>query len=130
MNNKYKFKLMYDVSDIKDSMQIDSGTLIASLKTPKGEMTIEVQGEVRVIFNDEIYKYPSNFPQELENLISNDRNWESNDKVVVGERNWSEIFYKIKDEKEQESFVIDIEGKSSKEIQRLMLEYLKWYEDQ
>ena len=62
-----------DMNPIKDSMQFDSDTEICSYVSPdkKFTITIEVRGEVRLTYKDETYTKPSEFPQEVKEIIKN-----------------------------------------------------------
>lgn len=122
-----------DLTGIKDSMQIDSGTVIATLKTGNSYLSLEVRGEVKVWFNPdkegkpedgEYYRYPSEFPQELKDLIAENRDWDLDSRVYVSENNWFELF-KSKDEKDPvpESATVDAEGSTPAEILMMLLEY-------
>lgn len=105
---KYEFYVNDDIdmSEIKDSMQIDSETTIATLKMTKNNVTLEasleVRGEVKVWWNPnggdpqngDYYKYPSEFPQELKDRIANSEysEWTTDSRVYVSENNWFELF--------------------------------------
>lgn len=136
-----------DMTQIKDSMQIDSGTTIATLKTKNHFISLEVRGEVKVWFNPDkngeptngdYYIYPSEFPQELKDLIAKkteiyrkdgdnkgiEHTWSLDDRVYMSENNWFEIF-KGEDENDTalSADTIDIEGYTPEEILGVMLEY-------
>ena len=60
-----------DTKDITDSNLLESGLVIAKGKNVNGiTFTIETQGEVRILWNGEIYKYRKDFPEELVDAIS------------------------------------------------------------
>ena len=112
-----------DMTQITDSMQLDSDTQIASMEFHGITAYLDVKGEVKVWWNsnaetddlDEMfkcgdyYKYPSEFPQELKDLIKEDRGWDCDPRVYVSENNWFDlaIFY---DDEYIGSDVVDVEG--------------------
>lgn len=60
-----------DRKDITDSNLLESGLVVAKGKNVNGiTFTIETQGEVRILWNGEIYKYRKDFPSELVDAIS------------------------------------------------------------
>ena len=67
-----------------------------------------------------MYHYPSEFPEELKELIRTDE-YQSSDDICVNMNNWFEMFYNY----DEHSVVVDIEGLSKKEIFEHMLD---WYE--
>ena len=85
MNNKpiYAFNHYEDMTNIKDSMELDSGTIIATLKTPEHFASLEVKGKVKVFWDPqgkdpsrgECYRYPSEFCDELKELIKTKKFW-------------------------------------------------------
>ena len=90
---KFNFEVYENMRDIKDSMFIDSDTCICSLECEAGKVEIIVCGEVRVTFENEVYRRYSEFPDELKSLMETNRDWELDDRVYVGNNNWFEIFY-------------------------------------
>ena len=65
-----KFECYEDPAKCVDSMLFDSGTTIAVLNYEDDEghdinISLEVQGEVKVIYKGNTYVYPSEFPKEL-----------------------------------------------------------------
>lgn len=149
MNNPITFYLNPDIdmTKIKDSMQIDSGTTIAILKTKNHFISLEVRGEVKVFFNPDksgeptdgdYYTSPSEFPQELKDLIAEnteiyrkdgdtkgiEHTWSLDDRVYISENNWFEIFKgKNATDPVPNADVVDAEGLTPGEILSLMLEW-------
>lgn len=104
-----------NMNDISDSMMLDSNQIIASMLTENDIMIyLEVKGEVRVTFEGETYRSYSEFPPELKDLIANDRQWELDDRVYVGNNNWFEAFVSGSALEDagiaEESDVVDIEN--------------------
>lgn len=149
MNNPITFWLNPDIdmTKIKDSMQIDSGTTIATLKTKNHFISLEVRGEVKVFFNPDkngeptdgdYYTSPSEFPQELKDLIAEnteiyrkdedtkgiEHTWSLDDRVYISENNWFEIFREEdEDDPVPNADIVDAEGLTPEEILNLMLEW-------
>ena len=121
----------YNLRNVKDSMEIDSESLIASYKTEKGCVTLEVRGEVNVTYKDEHYHRPSEFPDELKKLIrrgyvdedNNVVSWTLCPDVYVGFNNWFELFYQTNKYTCPESVVVDAEGLNPGEVYRLIKDY-------
>lgn len=140
-----------DMKEIKNSMQIDSGTTIATMQTKDCYMSIEVVGKVKVFFNPntneeptagDCYRYPSEFPQELKDLISGnaaiyqrDGNtqetgcpWDCDDRVYVDNSNWFELFYgKTPDDPVPSSECVDIEGYTPGQLLDLFMEFKEFF---
>ncbi len=92
----------YDMSNIVDSMEIDSDELIASLSSGKLNAEIRVCGEVKVYWSEsetdvnedgELYRHPSEFPANLKALIRNEPvTWQHDPRVYAERTNWFELF--------------------------------------
>lgn len=140
MEQKMKFEVVTSASNIKDSMQLDSGTVICTLTKGNDSVEIRVCGDVAVYWhpnskqNEEpnILRIPSEFPEELKTLISGSYakiyteptseklRWELDERVSVSSNNWFEIFLN-----ESISDVIDIAGESDIELLIDCIEYLE-----
>lgn len=140
----------YDTTKIVDSLQIESGTVLATLTKNGYIATLEVQGEIKLFFNPkcygedyngpvddedisgwEVYKYPSNYPKELADLIAQQRTNED-DKIRIDDNNWFEVFIHTVKPDEHGDFtgysdVVDAEQKTPAEIYTLLEEYIDWY---
>ena len=91
MKKKVKFTCVADINDINDSMEVESGTTFARLEKGKYVVTLEVKGDVRVLYKDEIYKTPCRFPEELAKMFHDGTAW-GNPKIEIAYNNWGEIF--------------------------------------
>lgn len=117
----FKFEVYENMRNIKDSMQLDSNTDICKLETDQGVITIEVRGYVKVEFKGYVYTQPSDFPQELKDIIAREPNiCDTNDDVEIYENNWFEIFYNG----DEFYDTIDIEGYTELELLTACLEML------
>lgn len=124
------FVVHQDMTGIKDSLQFDSGTDICSLKTAHGYAEIVVQGCVNIEWCPEgistgascdRYRYPSEFPKELKELIASGADFWNDDRVYICENNWFEVF--IGDG--SVSDVVDVEGNTNEDLLSLMYECIE-----
>lgn len=89
---KCKFSVADFLLGIHDSMELDSGQCVAELEVNDSILvTINVEGYVRVVYNDEVYKAPSQFPEELTELFRSGKAYEDNG-VFIDNNNWFESF--------------------------------------
>lgn len=89
---KIEFKQYVDLINVGDSMELDSGQIIAEMQYGNISASLEVRGDVKVTFDDQTYLCPSDFPQKLKEMIHTDRNWYNSKSVYVSENNWFELF--------------------------------------
>jgi len=122
-----------DLSGINTSMELDSGQELARLYDGDLCTTLKVVGDVRVIYKDEIYKAPSQFPEELMKLF-HDGKADSKHGVEIAFNNWFEVFvWKVgKDDKGNETLdfaglcdVVEAEGNTPDEIRGLLADCIK-----
>lgn len=135
MNIK-SFKCNDNLSQYIDSMLFDSGECIATMECEldNGDLctiSLEVRGEVKVYFDGELYKYPSDFPPVLKELIeTNPGCWDEEDYVYVDENNWFEYMFTIKDNTYQYTDGImcewDISKGTPEDIKKEMIEICEW----
>ena len=137
--NGIRFHQDIDMRNIKDSMQLDSEQIIASLEAGEKRATLEVRGDVKVWWNPyvgdpdypspydgEYYTYPSEFPEELKDLIKTENYWETDERVGVSENNWFELFiYRDKEDRCPMATVVDVEGYNGAQIFEMMLDALE-----
>ena len=90
-----------NLEEVKDSMQLDSGQTIAHLKVDNYDITLEVRGEVRVVWTpdpenepdrSEVYKHASDFPDELMAVFASGEGTAEDPRIYVDDNNWFEIF--------------------------------------
>ena len=116
-----EFKCFIDLSDINDSMELDSGSVVAELREDKYMLELRVCGEVRVDFGDDRYTCASNMPDELLQIIHDGKLFEfEDDRIEVIDNNWFELFlYEWKDDMwvwTGSSDLWDCEGYSADEL--------------
>ena len=138
-NNKpiYAFNHYEDLYQIKDSVQLESGTVIATLETLKCFVSLEVRGDVKIFWDPEglnvgagvygeCYCHPLEFCDELKELIETNNRWWEDPRVYISENNWFELFIgKDKSDPIPVSEVVDVEGYTSEDIEKLMLECIE-----
>ena len=82
-------------------MQLDSGQTIAHLEAGEYDVTLEVRGEVRVIWtpdpvnnpdNSSVYKHASDFPEELMKVFASGQGTADDKRIYVDDNNWFELF--------------------------------------
>lgn len=125
------FQSYVDMTDINNSMELDSGIEVARLTrtTQKGVLvaTLEIRGDVRVYYKDGTYRCASQMPEELLAML-HDWKPEYSESVNVVNNNWPEVFLWTKEGDELvwtgESDVADAEGMTAAEIERLLSDYI------
>lgn len=128
-----EFKSYTDLSNINDSMELDSGFVRAELKKDNYMLELRTCGEVRVDFEDERYTCASNMPDELIELFHNGKAY-TDERVNIIENNWFEVFlYEWEDGVwiwSGQSDVWDCEGMSADELKGEMESMLdEWVRD-
>ena len=83
----------YNAKDaVIDSMLLDKYEPIAMLGIDTGDsqetILVEINGDVNVDYKGVNYNKPSEFPEELKNLIRTDKYWEGDENVCVNYNNW------------------------------------------
>lgn len=131
-----KFTQYVDMTDICDSMQLDSGTTICTLECDKGTCSIEVRGEVSIDFNGTRYKVPSEFPPDLKEIVRlgglanldnpQCKHIKGYDSLYINFNNWFEAFWNTDPEHRQDDYdVVDIEHYTPDQLLGLCIECLK-----
>jgi hypothetical protein len=105
MRVNFKVNPGIPLEDIHDSMQLDSGTVIATLEAGDYRLKLEVEGEVKVYWNpnggrwdghdSEMYKCASQMPDELLALFANGYDTGRKD-IEVCNNNWYEAIVSYK----------------------------------
>lgn len=120
-----KFKCNIELSDINDSMELESGQEIARLEENGYAVTLEVQGDVRVVYKDVAYRHAGAMPDELLKLFHDGKAYESED-VYVDMNNWFEVFFWEKKGDKLVwtgwSDVVDCEGMNEKELEGFLID--------
>lgn len=131
-----QFKCDDNLSKYIDSMLFDSDTVVASMKCEYKEHIIDVdlmvRGYVNVYYKGERFRYPSDFPEELKEIIrQNPNGWNYiNDDIEVDENNWFEYIYDDTFDGKTYSdgimFEDDLSKYSVKEIETELIEICKY----
>ena len=117
-----EIKVYEDLTNVSDSLLLDSDTLIATYEDKAEELYVSyvVRGEVNLIYKGENYRHPVDFPDELVKIIRNGTVYENQDIVYVDLGNWfngeqwSDDFQTIRDLIFDD--VVDIENMSPEQI--------------
>lgn len=121
------FKLFVPLEKCVDSMLFDSGEVIAIMELDDTySVCIEVMGEVRVTYKDELYTKASDMPDELLAKFRDLSAYEDND-IYIGNNNWFDIIFKKNGVIDPDDDVADIEGLSEDELKELMYDALMHY---
>lgn len=125
------------VMEIKDSMQLDSNQTVAHLKVEDFDLTLEVRGDVRVVWNPdpngsykkgEVYKHASDFPEELMKVFAEGKDTAEMKNIFIDDNNWFEVFIERGGET-IDSIVADIWSFTPDEIFKCLWETYNDYKD-
>lgn len=99
---------------VTDSLLLDSGTKVFTARKGPYTLILRVVGDVRILWEGEIYKTPSHFPEDLVNAIREHRLPQD----AIAFSNWYEsFFYKNGREVTEPQYEeIDLDTLSEKEI--------------
>ena len=132
MNNKEKkmnildFKIFDELSEYTDSLLFDNET-IATLTTNKYRVTIEVVGDKRIIFENQVYKSANKYPDKLIEIIKSG-NFLDNDEIEIVDNNWFEIdIYESDTIVNDEVLEINIHTMTKEDLKQYMIRYLENY---
>lgn len=126
-NMAYAFDCYEDLSDVNDSMELESGQIIAELNRLYHRVELRVVGDVRVVYKDEVYKSVSQMPDELVQLFHWEKAWENED-VYIDDNNWFEVLiYKDSGLWTGYGEVVECEGMSPADIECLLNDCLYEY---
>ena len=122
------FEPFEDLTNIQDSMLIDSDTEIARLTLDDSVVkyaTLEVRGDVNITYGGENYRTPSEFPEELKEVIRKNPNcWDTEcSGIFVGNNNWFEAFLWDENNQYLTSDCVDAENLSADSIKEMLLGY-------
>ena len=127
-----RFACNENLSQYIDSMLFDSGTCIAAMECEldNGDVCIislEVRGSVNVDFDGSTYREPSDFPEELKQIIKEDKLWDCDDRVYVDMNNWFEYIYTVLG-KYSDGVMCewDISKGTPEDIKQEMIEICEW----
>lgn len=126
------FHQYIDLEDIHDSMQLDSGQVIAELENDLLSITLEVRGQVRVLWNPDpdgephdgsVFKCASQFPEELMKIFAEGRAGDMKN-IFVDDNNWFEVFVEDKQENQViHTKTVDAEEMDRQQVLDLLMEF-------
>lgn len=126
-----KFVIVKNIEDYKESLLFDNG-IIARLETDNYAVNIEVFGDKKIVFENTVYRYASNYPSKLVELLKTDEFY-LNPELEILDNNWFNICFFVKNEEGlfelefDDALEIDIYDKSNEEIKEYMYNALKEY---
>ena len=127
---KDEFQSNIDLTNINSSMELESGQEIARLRRGDRMVTIEVRGEVRVVYKKQTYKSVSQMPEELIQMFRNGKAFNSK-KVFVDMNNWFEVFtWTLQDGKlvwTGNSDVADVENNTPEQMRAFLTDVMNDY---
>lgn len=118
------YKCYIDLTDINDSMELDSRQIVAELTDGEYSASLEVNGEVRVTYNGTTYKCASQMPEELIKMFHNGNFYKD---VYVDMNNWFEVFIDKNGKWTGYSDVCDCEGMNPTEIEGFLKDCIDVY---
>lgn len=119
-----KFIQDIDLTDINDSLELESGQIIATLEKDGIIASLEVHGHVTIDFNERTYNYYSEFPDTLKSLIHSG-DYLNDPRVYVSENNWFEVFiYHGEDDPGPLCDVVDVENLTPAELFDTLLDWV------
>jgi len=86
-----KLQIFVPLTELKDSMLLDSGQEVATLKYRGYDISIRVCGEVRVDYKDDRYACASEMPDELLAKFRDASAYDDPDVNII-DNNWFEVF--------------------------------------
>lgn len=109
-----------------NSLLFESGDDIATLKSDNGIcVCIDVTGETKISYNDEVYRYARNFPAELTEAIK-DGSIEQMQDVEILDNNWFEVtVMKNGNVIDSEIWETSLDTLSVDELQLLLQQYVE-----
>lgn len=127
------FECYIDLTDINDSMELESGQEIARYEKDGFVVTLEVHGDVRVIYDDTSYRSVHSMPEELIEMFHNGTAG-TNPDVYIDMNNWFEVFFWERKDNilvwTGLSDVVDYEKSSPEELESLLKDcYTDYLED-
>lgn len=129
--NILEFEVFGDLSQYTDSLLFD-GETIARLETKEYAVTIEVIGDIRIFYRDNLYKCSANFPNELKEIIKNGKVLEHNEVEII-DNNWFEIDVYERNKNDEYELIYDevfeenISTMNENELKKYMIQHLKDY---
>ena len=114
-----EIKVYEDLTNIPTSLLMPSSLMIATYEDDSTEtyLSYEVQGEIDIRFKDEWYEDPTEYPDELVELLKNGA--AGDEDIYISANNWFEgMFWDTKGWGGTCTFseVVDIEGMSPEQI--------------
>ena len=130
---KYKFWVnpAINMESIKDSMQLDSRQTICTVTDNlNNQVSLECLGDVKIIWNGEVFRTPSSFPNELKKLIVENEKWYTDKRLEIIESNYFDVVVfapsinKVYSQGPECTY-IHPEGMSNDKLRNILISYIK-----
>ena len=125
-----RYEYYVDLTDINDSMELNSNQEIASYEKDGFVVTLEVRGAVRVVYKNNVYKDASQMPEELIRIFHDGKVLDNED-LYVDDNNWFETFFWERNGNSLEwtrlSDVVDAENSSPEDIREFLKDCFNEY---
>ena len=126
--NKIEFYCEQDLSQYTDSLLFDTGETVATLNYKDFEVIVDVTGEKKIFFNDEIYTQASDYPDELVENIKNGKIYDYLEDCYLEDNNWFDIaIYKNGIFVDDQVFEEDLCKLTSEQLKNIMIDYLNYF---
>lgn len=131
MKGKYWVNPDINMESIKDSMQLDSRQTICTLTdNQNNQVSLECLGDVKIIWNGEVFRTPSSFPNELKKLIAENDLWYQDKHLEIIESNYFDVAISVPSinkvfQQGPECTCVHPEGMSYEKIKNILISYLK-----
>lgn len=117
------------LNDCTDSLLFEANDVIATLKSDDGVcVSIAVAGEVRIVYDGEVYRYASDYPAELTNAIKEQsiQQMEADGVVEILENNWFEVSVMKNGEIiDSDVWETPFDNLSNDELKKSLIEYVE-----
>ena len=112
---KEKIQVFVPLTELKDSMLLDSGQEVLALKYRGYDVSVRVCGEVRVDYKDDRYAAATQMPDELLAKFRDGSAYDDPDVTII-DNNWFEAFIDKDGEWTGRSTVVDLEGDTEEDL--------------
>lgn len=124
--SKIEFKCG-DLTEYTDSLLFDTGETIATLEYKNFLIVIDVTGEKKIYFNDEVYTQAFDYPDELIENIKNGHIYDYQEDCYLEDNNWFDVvIFKNKCYIYDEVFEEDLCQLTPEKLKKIMIDYLDY----
>ena len=125
------FSCESNLSVYTDSLLFDTGEIVATLDYKNYHVVVDVTGEKRIFFGDEIYTQASDYPDELIENIKNGHIYDYQEDCYLQDNNWFDIaIYKDDYFLDDQVFEEDLSKLTPEQLKSIMVDYLEFFLDE